>query len=258
MRTKTGTAIQIVAVILAGIFPWRMAGAQNGGADALEKQLGSTYKTVKMGKDSRGVAVLEPGTVLVVKKGGILSFPSGDSNIPATNVKDGVVHTPGGLFMKATKKDTKYLTVGEKVYTSKIEINRKDSKVGLAIVECDACNGATDPSFRKAQVVFQFPKDYLDGADGGQVSDLINQTLELETGDSGQQQQGQDVQEQQAPQQEPAPAQPTPTIQLGQSADQVTAILGQPEKIVDLGTKRIYVYKDLKVTFVNGTVTDVQ
>jgi hypothetical protein len=27
---------------------------------------------------------------------------------------------------------------------------------------------------------------------------------------------------------------------------------------VNLGTKQIYVYKDLKVTFVNGKVTDVQ
>jgi hypothetical protein len=40
--------------------------------------------------------------------------------------------------------------------------------------------------------------------------------------------------------------------------DQVVAILGQPEKSVDLGSKQIYVYKDLKVTFVNGKVSDVQ
>jgi len=41
-------------------------------------------------------------------------------------------------------------------------------------------------------------------------------------------------------------------------ADQVKSALGQPEKIVDLGKKQIYVYKDLKVTFVDGKVTDVQ
>ena len=33
---------------------------------------------------------------------------------------------------------------------------------------------------------------------------------------------------------------------------------GQPEKTVNLGSKQIYVYKDLKVTFVNGKVSDVQ
>jgi hypothetical protein len=38
----------------------------------------------------------------------------------------------------------------------------------------------------------------------------------------------------------------------------VEDILGKPERIVDLGAKVIYVYKDMKVTFVDGKVTDVQ
>ena len=66
----------------------------------------------------------------------------------------------------------------------------------------------------------------------------------------------------QAPQSEPAqpaPAQPAPTtIELGQTTDQVVAALGPPSKIVKLGSKEIYVYKDLKVTFVDGKVSDVQ
>ena len=47
-------------------------------------------------------------------------------------------------------------------------------------------------------------------------------------------------------------------ITLGQTIDQVTAILGTPSSIVDLGPKKIYLYKNLKVTFNNGRVTDVQ
>ncbi len=55
-----------------------------------------------------------------------------------------------------------------------------------------------------------------------------------------------------------APA-PAPTqIELGQTVDQVTAALGQPAKIVDLNTKLIYVYKDMKITFKAGKVADVQ
>jgi hypothetical protein len=38
----------------------------------------------------------------------------------------------------------------------------------------------------------------------------------------------------------------------------VKAALGQPDKIVNLGAKQIYVYKDIKVTFINGKVSDVQ
>ena len=59
-----------------------------------------------------------------------------------------------------------------------------------------------------------------------------------------------------APQQEQQ-AEPQ-TIEKGQTADQVQAALGKPEKIVNLGPKQLYVYKDLKVTFVNGKVVDVQ
>jgi hypothetical protein len=54
-----------------------------------------------------------------------------------------------------------------------------------------------------------------------------------------------------------APAAPA-EISAGQSIDDVTAALGQPARIVNLGAKKIYLYKDMKVTFVNGKVTDVQ
>lgn len=51
---------------------------------------------------------------------------------------------------------------------------------------------------------------------------------------------------------------PTQTITLGQSINEVTAILGPPVTIVDLGPKKIYKYKDLKVSFKDGKVSDVQ
>lgn len=55
----------------------------------------------------------------------------------------------------------------------------------------------------------------------------------------------------------PPPAAP-PTISLGETKDQVVAALGQPAKVVQLGTKEIDVYPDMKITFVNGKVTDVE
>jgi hypothetical protein len=48
------------------------------------------------------------------------------------------------------------------------------------------------------------------------------------------------------------------TISLGMTLADVERILGRPKNTVDLGTKRIYVYKDLKITFLNGRVSDVQ
>jgi hypothetical protein len=55
----------------------------------------------------------------------------------------------------------------------------------------------------------------------------------------------------------PPPADPV-SVSLGQTIDEVVAALGQPVKKAKIGTKDIYYYKDLKVVFVNGKVTDVQ
>ena len=61
-----------------------------------------------------------------------------------------------------------------------------------------------------------------------------------------------------APESAEAPSAPSVTVGLGQSVDAVTAALGQPASIVDLGTKKIYVYKDMKITFVGGKSTNIQ
>ncbi|HEY1495146.1 MAG TPA: hypothetical protein VGF49_11420 [Candidatus Solibacter sp.] len=53
-------------------------------------------------------------------------------------------------------------------------------------------------------------------------------------------------------------AQSPPTLTLGLSIEDVKAIQGEPEKVVDLGAKKIYVYKDLKITFQDGKVIDIQ
>jgi outer membrane protein assembly factor BamE (lipoprotein component of BamABCDE complex) len=45
---------------------------------------------------------------------------------------------------------------------------------------------------------------------------------------------------------------------LGQTKDQVTAGFGQPTRVAKLGVKEIYYYKDMKVTFTNGKVTNVE
>jgi hypothetical protein len=53
------------------------------------------------------------------------------------------------------------------------------------------------------------------------------------------------------------PAQPA-SVELGQTTDQVTAALGAPTRIANLGPKVIYYYSGMKVTFKEGKVSDVQ
>jgi hypothetical protein len=48
------------------------------------------------------------------------------------------------------------------------------------------------------------------------------------------------------------------TVKLGMSRDEVKKSLGNPDKIVDLGAKQIYIYKDMKIVFIDSKVSDVQ
>lgn len=168
------------------------------------------------------------------------------------------------------------LKVGDKVYPTKIDVALDKDTVTMGIVECDTCNKTDPPTANKANVVFQFPKGSLATASAGSVEDTIGQLLSISSDDAqsdqgGQNQQGGDqggnqqggqqqgAQQQGGQQQQAAapPAEPQ-TIQLGQSTDDVEAALGKPDKVVNLGTKQIWVYKDLKVTFLKGKVSDVQ
>jgi hypothetical protein len=211
-------------------------------------------------------AKYKSGTILVIQKNGITGQSPNNIAPPCTSAwKDNALHPGNTLCLLAQKNYSKALTKDEKVNPTSVVIHLKDEKVIVNFTECDSCNGG-DASSYKGSVAFQFPKGYIEGgADVGQIADVISQVLappdpNADQGNQQQQQQGGDQQQaQQAQQQAPQqPAAPPASIQLGQTVDQVTASFGPPEKIVNLGTKQIYVYKDLKVTFVNGKVTDVQ
>jgi hypothetical protein len=287
MRGRIEISIQVAALIFATIAPG-LAAAQGAQTVSLSDQLSAQYTMVKMGADSSGPAVVEQGTVLVVQKGGILGVPYANvSMIPATKYQDGKIQTPNTLVTKgighawsrltgatgsvgsaassaAGAQTTHLFQVGEKVYPSRIEVNQAADKVTMGIVACDSCNNTNPTTFFKADVVFQFTKGYLSAASPPQVMDVIAQVFTIDDSGGGDQGGGdQGGQAQGGPQggppggPPPPPAQPQ-TIQLGQTTDQVVAAIGQPDKIVNLGAKQIYVYKDIKVTFLKGKVSDVQ
>jgi tetratricopeptide (TPR) repeat protein len=55
----------------------------------------------------------------------------------------------------------------------------------------------------------------------------------------------------------PPPPAPAPTISLGQTKEQVAAAFGEPVRKAVLGPKEIFFYKEMKVTFTNGKVSNV-
>jgi uncharacterized membrane protein YgcG len=277
MRQKIETAVLLVALMVIGFTP-RMVVAQV----PLEDQLKAQYTMVKMGSDTSGAAVVEQGTILVIKKGGILSVPNSDQSILSTKYEGGVVHSPNtvlskgiGFGMKKFGKEqtTRLMQVGEKVYPSRLVVDLTKDHVTMSIIACDSCNNTSPTTFYKADVVFQFPKGTLATTSPSQVEDTIAGLLAIDdsadqggNNGNGNDQQGGNQQgggggggngggggqAQQGPPPEPQ------QIEKGQTPDQVKAALGTPDKIVNLGPKQIYVYKDLKVTFLNGKVSDVQ
>ena len=280
MLQKFHALIPGVVLLAATIFPMPLANAQ---AVTLQEQLAAQYKLVKMGSDTSGPSVVEAGTLLAIQKGGILGVPYSDKTILTTKYESGTVHTPSGLMVQGRKalfgrfsqtqsegQTTHLFAKGDKVYPTKIDVNLAKDNVTLSIVACDTCNKTDPPTYNKAQVAFQFPAGTLASASAGQVEDVIGQLLSISSDDAqqggdqggndqqGNNQQGGDQGAAQGQAQQQAPPPEPQQIEKGQTPDQVKAALGAPDKIVNLGSKQIFVYKDLKVTFINGKVSDVQ
>lgn len=270
MLQKSEHTISAVAIFGASLLMVGSAVAQ-GGAPTLQEQLAAQYKLVKMGSDTSGYSVVEEGTLLAIQKGGIMGVPFSDKTTLTNKYENGTVHGPNAAMTEARKKifghfsqtasegqSTHLMKKGDKVYATKIDVKVDKDVVVLGIVECDTCNKTDPPVWAKANVEFQFPKGSLAKASAGDVEDTIGQLLSI-SDDAQQSQNGGDQQQgggqDQGGQQQGGEPQ---TIQMGMSPDQVQGALGQPSKIVNLGPKQIYVYKDLKVTFLNGKVVDVQ
>ena len=282
MSRKLNDLVPAIVLLAVSVLTASMGTAQV----SLQEQLAAQYKLVKMGSDTGGYTVVEKGQLLAIQKGGILSVPYGDQNVLSNKYENGTIKAPNSLSLMGRKsimgkfgkeQTTHLMAVGDKVYPMKIDVNVPKDTVTLEIVACDTCNKTDPPTYNKANVVFQFPKGSLANAQAGQVEDTIGQVLSLsnddsqQAGDQGgqQQQQGGDQGQQQAgggDQQQPAAEQPAAeqpaaepvNIEKGMTPDQVEAAMGKPEKKVTLGSKVIYYYKDMKVIFLSGKVSDVQ
>jgi hypothetical protein len=260
MKARLPIRMQIAVLAVAGIFPWFTAGAQG----SVQSQLEAKYQLTKPTDDKSDIVTA--GAVLVLQKDKLLMYPT-STQIPPVNTYSGGRLSEGayGVHQKLqgfgsmighpppqTVQGRQFVT-GEKFWVTGIAVQPDGV---LFTLFSDPYQDVRYYS----QLKFIFPKGSNLTAD--QVLSLVAEVLTVQaddsakSDDSGNQQQaaGGD-----APAPAPAaPAAPPATVEIGQTPDQVTAILGQPDKILNLGPKQIYVYKDLKVTFVKGKVTDAQ
>jgi hypothetical protein len=241
----------------------------------LQQKLEAQYALTKPTDDKTDIVTA--GAVLILQKDRLIMYPTTTQVPPQNTYKDGKlssgaygVHDQVQKFGRlighappeAVQTQTRYFVTGEKFWVTHIDYPADGV---IFTLFTDAINDVRYYSTLK----FVYPHGKTLTTD--QVLALVGEVLKVQPDDSAksddqgnqQQQQGAaaggdaNQQQQAAPAEQAAPAPPA-TVEMGQSPDEVIAILGQPEKIINLGPKQIYVYKDLKVTFVKGKVTDAQ
>lgn len=255
-----------------------MAIAQDNAA--VEQKLTSKYALTKTTADRTDI--VKAGAILILKKDNLMMVDVSSSNLFQNTYKDGKItqnalgrlsrfHVPGVPSAPSGGGAQRTFVAGEKMWVTNISV--KDSGVNVELYT-DAIN---DVRYR-AVLSFPFKPSVPVGEQADKMlAEVFDVQPSDDSGASGQEQQAPANARSQAPASAPpeqaeAPPPPIPpppppadepaaapkTVSLGQTKDVVTANFGQPDKIAKVGTKEIYYYKDFKVTFVNGKVTDVQ
>jgi hypothetical protein len=241
-----------------------MAAQDQAGKANIERGLQSNYMPTKLAGVGDRLRFTQLGTVLVIQLDGMGASPVTEFTF-GNNYKDGRIKRSlaGSLIHQA--ENVRDLRAGDRVYLLKTEV--KDTGVVFNVQTCDSCDGSPADLAQmpyRAALTFQYPKGYWNNTGYAQIQQAIGEVFAFAgSPNAGTQPNPEPVAPggaqfaQQQPQ-APAPPQEPVKIGLGQTTDQVVSGLGQPDKVVDLGSKKIYVYKDLKITFVDGRVSDVQ
>jgi hypothetical protein len=177
------------AAIVAGITSGMLAMAaqvqgQNpdSGAPSLQDLLKTQYQVTRVGSDSTGFKILDPGTVVTVKKPELMATANSGPHTPKKDLfglcnntfKNGQLSVKHGCA--TTSFGSHYLPVGDKLYITKFEVKEKDNKISFNLVECDTCNAGKSNTM-KVEITFEFAPKFLATAEPGQVTDVINQVF---------------------------------------------------------------------------------
>jgi len=234
----------------------------------LWERLNSQFKVTKTTDDKSDIVTA--GSVLVLKKDGLLMYSIDAKVIPTSTYKNGKVsmgfgatlstnlllgHAQSGL--NTSNVPQRKFVAGEKFWLTAFDIQEGN-------VVFQFYSDPYEDVRYQGQLTFSYPKHNMPPAD--EMLKTIAEVLTAQPDDSAAA--NAPARESQSEQvMAPIPAPPPPadqpppppkTISKGNTRDQVVAVFGQPERMANLGAKEIYYYKDLKVTFVNGKVSDVQ
>jgi len=224
----------MIAVLLSLALPSRAGDDKIGLKAALEAKYGLT----KVSWDK--VRVTDPGPIYVLKAEGVNADRATDMTMLVNRVVDGRVEQPKGFGASMfSKQTTKQFKPGDRLYLTKIDV--KDDGLLLWFISTETADysdkGSTKQTRYRAVMRFDVPAPLMEASQVDGIKKIIDPIVQLES---------------------EAQAANTKTVELGQTPDQVKAAVGAPDKIIKLGAKEVYVYKDMKVVFVDGKVSDVQ
>lgn len=195
----------------------------------LEEFLVGNYEISKISLDS--TRITKEGTQLVIRKDNVGADTAGSMTFWKNQVIDGKVKQgPGTAYV---------FKPGEKVYVQRLSVS--DTEVRFFLISAEmydiTVRGTTQRTRYQCYLGFEFPKGTLETTDPAEVKKLIDGVIATEA---------------------TANAKTTGTVALGQTPEQVEAIMGKPDNIANLGAKVTYFYKTMKVIFQDGKVADVQ
>ena len=235
--------------------------AQQGDPAAIQQKLNARFRLTTTTADRSDIVTA--GDVVVIHKPGLVMF-SGTAVPSTNNYKGGVIGQGFGTVLIMTNPNTvqRQFVPGEKCWVIGITVQKDGVVFGLF---SDPYNGYR--YFGDLKINFPAKKE-VPPADV--VLRLIAEVLTVD-GEVDQPEPVQPARARYAPEAAPTPAPmsaiapppppadvPPPTITLDQTKDQVTAAFGQPLRSAKIGAKEIFYYKDMKVTFINGKVSDVE
>lgn len=222
--------------------------------------------------------ITHQGAALSMKQAGVYSGPAKSIVVWNSTVQDGKV-LKQNIFMSSScgKAHCHVLQSDEKVYVTKIESkdDPKNDVLKFSIVSVEDIDGGDGAERYGATVTFKFKKGYLAEASPEDVEQAVEAVMAPDDGSGGDAKQ--DTTAKNDP--PPAPAQPTapiqraapapcpasavpsgppPTLAIGESSSKVLKGYGMPTDIIDLDKKKIYVYKDVKITFIDDKITAMQ
>ena len=177
------------------------------------------------------------GVILAVRLPGIYADVANTEHaIVNTNYANGQITQASGFTaaFSGSTSQSRTLNQNEKVYVTDILVKKDAVLIELLTVDVATLGDGMSTRYR-AELNVKLP-----GIDT-MTPDDVKKTIDTVIADPA-----------------VASAVESKTIKLGMSADEVKQALGNPDKLVDLGTKQVFIYKDMKVILVDGKVSDVQ